>query len=142
MAHHTTDKGDLGVLKAQADIVSQGFMILHPMTEHAPFDVVAYKAGRFYRVQVRYRSLKLNGFLQVSLRTAWNDRHGTHTALLNRNEVDIVCVYCPETDKCYYIRPPLANKTGFILRVTPTKNRQSWSRRVHFAENYRKVPEE
>jgi len=30
--HHTKDKGDLGVLKAQVDLFEQGFMILNPCT--------------------------------------------------------------------------------------------------------------
>ncbi|MET0901103.1 MAG: group I intron-associated PD-(D/E)XK endonuclease [Mycobacterium sp.] len=37
MAHHTKDKGDLGVAKVHADLVSQGFTVLFPATEHAPF---------------------------------------------------------------------------------------------------------
>ena len=41
--HHTKEKGDLGVLKAQLDLFEQGFLILNPVTEHAPFDLVAYK---------------------------------------------------------------------------------------------------
>jgi len=39
--HHTKEKGDLGVLKAQLDLFEQGFLILNPVTEHAPFDLVA-----------------------------------------------------------------------------------------------------
>ncbi|MCL1870311.1 MAG: group I intron-associated PD-(D/E)XK endonuclease [Promicromonosporaceae bacterium] len=54
--HHTKDKGDLGVAKPHADIVGQGFTVLFPATEHAPFDLVAYADGTFYRVQVKYRS--------------------------------------------------------------------------------------
>lgn len=53
--HHTKDKGDLGVAKVFADLVSKGFMVLFPATEHAPFDLVAYDGG-FLRVQVKYRS--------------------------------------------------------------------------------------
>ena len=41
-AHHTKDKGDLGVLKAQVDLFEQGFAIFTPQTEHCPFDLVAY----------------------------------------------------------------------------------------------------
>lgn len=33
-------------------------MILNPETEHAPFDIVAYKEGIFKRVQIKYRKLK------------------------------------------------------------------------------------
>jgi hypothetical protein len=40
-SHHTKDKGDLGVLKAQLDLFEQGFAILVPLTEHCPFDLVA-----------------------------------------------------------------------------------------------------
>ena len=38
--HHTKEKGDLGVLKAQVDLNQQGYQILIPLTEHAPFDIV------------------------------------------------------------------------------------------------------
>jgi len=50
--HHTKEKGDLGVLKAQLDLFEQGFVILNPVTEHAPFDLVAYDSGVFRRIQV------------------------------------------------------------------------------------------
>ena len=42
-AHHTKDKGDLGVLKAQIDLFEQGFTLFVPLTEHRPFDLVAYR---------------------------------------------------------------------------------------------------
>ena len=48
-SHHTKDKGDLGVLKAQVDLFEQGFAIFTPQTEHCPFDLVAYKDGEFRR---------------------------------------------------------------------------------------------
>ncbi len=35
MKHHTKDKGDLGVLKAQLDLFEKGYTILLPYTEHA-----------------------------------------------------------------------------------------------------------
>ena len=50
--HHTKEKGDLGVLKAQLDMYEQGFTILNPVTEHAPFDLVVYKGKEFKRVQI------------------------------------------------------------------------------------------
>jgi hypothetical protein len=41
--HHTKNKGDLGVLKACADLAQQGFLVLNPLSEHSPFDLFAYK---------------------------------------------------------------------------------------------------
>ena len=57
-AHHTKDKGDLGTAKAHADLVGRGFMVLFPATEHAEFDLVAYRDDVFHRIQVKYRSAR------------------------------------------------------------------------------------
>ena len=138
MPHHTKDKGDLAVFKAQADLATQGFTILHPLTEHAPFDLVVYKNRRFHRVQVRYSSCGYSGTIAVRLRTCWNDRHGTHTLSMDKEEVDIVCVYCPETNECYYFDPKMIRQS-LSLRIRPTRNGQS--KRVKIATDFRRVPE-
>lgn len=121
MKHHTKQKGDIGVLKAQCDLVEQGFMVLVPLTEHAPFDLVVYKDCKFLRVQVRYCSV-LNGRIVVRFRTSWTDRHGTHTLLTDKRHVDRYCLYCPDTDLCYYVDPVLFNQ-GVTLRLTLPGNK-------------------
>ena len=137
MPHHTKQKGDLGVLKAQLDLFEQGFTICMPQTEHAPFDLVAYRSGEFLRVQVKYRSLGDDGALHVKFSTCWADRNGTHTALVDKNEVDVFCVYCPDTDECYYLEPQRFGSNA-TLRVETPKNSQS--KRVNFAEDFRRAP--
>lgn len=59
MKHHTKDKGDIGVLKAQADLALKGYVVLHPLTERASFDLVVYKDQAFMRAH-RYVSLRVN----------------------------------------------------------------------------------
>jgi hypothetical protein len=120
--HHTKDKGDLGVAKAHADVVSQGFIALFPATEHAPFDLVAYRDGAFHRMQVKYRTARA-GAITVHFRSVWNDRQGTHTRPTDKSAIDIVCIYCPETDACYYIRPS-AHRASVTLRIAPSRNGQ------------------
>jgi hypothetical protein len=136
MAHHTKDKGDLGVLKAQADLASQGFTVLLPLSEHAPFDLVVYRDGTFRRVQVKYRACGRHGCLRVSLRSCWNDRHGTHQVRMNKAEVDLVCVYCPDTDACYYFDPSKV-RHSVNLRVLASRNHQA--RGIRDAADYRRV---
>ena len=136
-SHHTKDKGDLGVLKAQIDLFEQGFTIFVPLTEHCPFDLVAYKDGEFRRVQVKYRSVDQFGKVDVKFSTSWNDRHGTHISPIDKNEVDIYCVYCPESDECYYLRPEKFG-SNVSLRVRAPKNGQL--KKVNFAADYRRVP--
>lgn len=122
VGNQTKDKGDLGVAKAHADLVSKGFTVLFPATEHAPFDLVAYAAGRFHRLQVRYRSARA-GAVTVKFRSMWTDRNGTHTTPTDKDAIDSVCVYCPETDECYYVRPA-AHGASVTLRITPSRNGQ------------------
>ncbi|MCK9795756.1 group I intron-associated PD-(D/E)XK endonuclease [Isoptericola sp. 4D.3] len=120
--HHTKDKGDLGVAKAHADLVGQGFVVLFPATEHAPFDLVAYADGRFVRLQVKYRAARAGTFT-VHFRSVWNDRQGTHVKPTDKSAIDVVCIYCPETDRCYYVRPS-DYAASVTLRITPSRNGQ------------------
>jgi hypothetical protein len=135
--HHTKNKGDLGVLKAQVDLFEQGFTVCVPLTEHSPFDLVAYKNGEFRRVQVKYRALNRNGALEVKFSTCWADRNGTHTVPVDKNEVDLFCVYCPDTDRCYYIEPGQF-RSNVSLRVKTPKNCQA--KHVNFAADFRRAP--
>jgi hypothetical protein len=134
--HHTKDKGDLGVAKAYADLVAKGFVVLFPATEHAPFDLVAYRDGSFHRLQVKFRTATA-GAVKVQLRSNWTDRHGTHIQAMDKRAVDFVCIYCPDTDLCYYLRPSDHAQT-VTLRVAPSRNRQK--ARVMMASEYCDVP--
>ena len=137
MSHHTKTKGDLGVLKAQIDLFEQGFTICVPQTEHSPFDLVAYKSGEFRRVQVKYRAIGRNGALEIRFATCWNDRRGTHITPIDKNEVDVFCIYCPDTDECYYLDPGKFG-SSVSLRVETPKNGQA--KHVRFAVDFRRVP--
>ena len=119
---HTKDKGDLGVAKAHADLAAKGFTVLFPATGSPPFDLVAYADGEFHRLQVKYRSARA-GAITVKFAATWADRNGTHISPIDRESIDLVCVYCPETDECYYVRPA-AHGCSVTLRIAPSKNGQ------------------
>jgi len=135
--HHTKDKGDLGVAKAYADLVAKGFDVLFPTTEHAPFDLVAHSAGTFHRIQVKYRSMR-RGMVTLKLSSNWTDRHGVHSTPIDKDAIDAICIYCPETDACYYIRPG-DHGVSVNLRITPPKNGQQ--KRILDAAAFRELPE-
>ena len=135
--HHTKEKGDLGVLKAQLDLFEQDFLILNPVTEHAPFDLVAYKDWRFLRVQVKYKSLDKTGSVTVHFRSCWADKNGTHMQQTNKDEVDLCCIYCPDTDECYYLDPKKYNRS-VTLRVEMPRNNQT--KNIKLAVDFRRVP--
>lgn len=120
--HHTKNKGDLGVFKAQVSLCEQGYLILTPNTEHSPFDLVGYKNGKFLRIQVKYRS-ESKGKIDISFKSTWVDKSGVHSVPVDKDEIDIYCLYCPSTDKCYWIDPKKFNQS-VTLRLTNTKNKQ------------------
>ena len=122
-SHHTKCKGDLGVLKAQVDLFEQGFTVCVPLTEHAPFDLVAYRDGEFRRVQVKYRSVDRFGKIDVKFSTCWSDAHGVHSVPIDKDAIELYCVYCPDTDQCYYLNP-LEFGSNASLRVEAPKNGQ------------------
>lgn len=135
--HHTKQKGDLGVLKAQLDLFEQGFTILNPVTEHAPFDLVAYKGQKFLRIQVKYKSVDRTGGITVHFRSSWADKNGTHCKPVDKSEIDLYCVYCPDTDSCYYLDPSKFSRS-VTLRVEAPKNNQV--AHVREAIEFRRVP--
>jgi hypothetical protein len=136
-AHHTKDKGDLGVLHAKVDLAEKGYFLLQPLTEHAPFDLVVYKDERFLRVQVKYRAV-VRGSIILNLRSAWADRHGTHMVPMDKSAIDLLCIYCPDTRTCYYA-DPLEFDTSVSLRITPPRNGQV--KNIRLASNYTEIPE-
>jgi hypothetical protein len=132
MSHHTKDKGDLGVLKVMASLGSQGYLILNPLTEHAPFDIVAYKNKKFERIQVKYKSIK-DDCITVGLESSWADKNGSHSLPFASAEIDILAVYCPETDKCYFVNTTNL-KSSISLRINLPKNNQV--KKVRLAKDF------
>lgn len=137
MNHHTKDKGDLGVLKIKCDLCSKGYMILSPETEHAPFDLVAYKNKKFIKIQVKYRAVGKSGTITVSLKTCWNDKKGTHIKKYDLDEIDLVAVFCPDTNECYYFDPK-ETPENITLRVDSPKNNQQ--KNISLAKNFLSIP--
>ena len=136
ISHHTKFKGDLGVLKARCDLYQKGYIVLTPDTEHAPFDLVAWKDGSFKTIQVKYREA-INGRLEVQFRSCWADKNGTHMVPVNKSIIDLFCIYCPDTDRCYYLNPDNFDKS-VTLRVETPKNGQKQG--INFACDYCEVP--
>lgn len=124
------------MLCAQVDLARRGYAVLLPLTEHAPFDLVAYKDGRFYRVQVKYRAAK-DGFVAVQMANVWADRHGVHLVPIDRTSIDMICIYCPDTDRCYYVDPHCC-LSWVRLRIAPPRNNQK--KGIQWAKDYEDIP--
>lgn len=90
----------------------------------------------FWRVQVKFRAAKA-GALEVRFRTSHADRRGIHDVPMNKDAVDVVCVFCPDTSRCYYVDPKRFCG-GLTLRIAPARNHQE--KRVLWAEDFVAFP--
>src|SRR5574343_528835 len=114
--HHTKTKGDIGVAKAIASLVEQGFNVALPLTEHAKYDLIIEKNGKCYTVQVRYTTPR-DGVMSIRLKNSWADKNGNHIVKREKGDYDILVTYNPVLDKCYFIQDTSFNSaTVLILR--------------------------
>jgi len=62
---------------------------------------------------------------------------GTKAVQVDKNSVDVFCVYCPDTRTCYYVDPQQANGS-VLLRLSVAKNGQR--KRLRWASDYTEIP--
>ena len=86
---------------------------------------------------MKYRKVDQSGKIDVKFSTSWADRQGTHTVAIDKSQVDVYCIYCPDSDECYYIDPRTFGLNA-SLRVRAPKNNQV--KNVKFAADYRRAP--
>lgn len=70
--HHTKMKGDAGVTFVIHDLTTKGYHVCVPITEHAPYDLIATNDAVVKRIQVKYREVK-NGCMVANLFNAWGN---------------------------------------------------------------------
>ena len=56
---------------------------------------------------------------------------------VDKDEIDLYCIYCPDSDECYYLDPKQYDKS-VTLRVETPKNNQRQN--IRLAADYRRVP--
>jgi hypothetical protein len=85
---------------------------------------------------VKYRAVA-NGVVTVPFATCWADRHGVHSVPINKQYIDILCIYVPDTDRCYYVDPS-SFRRSVLLRVEAPRNFQK--KRIAWAGDYLEWP--
>jgi len=113
--HHTKDKGDIAAAMALADLTLKGYICFTPtVSEHLPFDLIAYKDGKCLRIQAKYNSNR-----KIRNKTSWADKHGSHYKYYNKNDFDYYALYIPSINKVLY---PNISFGGNSIAVEPPKS--------------------
>lgn len=132
---NTKQKGLIAEHRLKEFFLKEGYDILNPEGDYLPFDFVIYKDSCFSRVQAKYISLSPTGVMSLAISAVVTDNRIVHKGI-QLSIIDIIGIYCPETDKCYFIKSANidSNLTALSLRVTDTKNGQL--KNINWASDY------
>ena len=134
----TQYKGDIGVAKVMLELVIGGFHVFNSISEHLPFDLIVASPDtwKLSKLQVKYRHL-IRGAVQLAFKNSMHTGKRSYKKFHDLTSFDAYAIYCPESDKIYYLKTaeiPLGGK-HFNLRVTPPTTTQDLTR-IHNADDF------
>ena len=115
----TNKKGEIGEAAFYLRATEKGYWAAK-MPQDCPYDFVLDRGNGLERVQVKYRSAKSNGSIQVN---SYNESNSSFRSY--KDFVDQFAIYCSDTKEVYLIPAEKVTKgTASIFRVLPSKNNQ------------------
>lgn len=128
---NSNEKGDIGLSKVIADVVSKGYFIFLPLSDRTHVDlIIANKKMNLKRIQIKYISINKGGVLSIVTSTVIN---GKKTPM-DLSQTDIWAIYCPDNDKIYYVSTnELLYKKTFNLRINKPKQIQ---KNINYGNDY------
>lgn len=92
--------GAIGEAKVIALLTEQKYHVFTQVTGKAPFDLVAYKEGKLYRVSVKTVMKRgKRGAFVVQLKSVRSNRTGNKIIGFDNNSCDILAIYLVEDDE-------------------------------------------
>jgi len=112
---NTNDKGNLGYAMVIADVIKRGYFIFTPFADTTCVDlIIANSEMKLMRTQIKYRTINKKGTLEIATSGTVNGKRVPTDLTM----IDMWAVYCPNTDKIYYIPTKhLIGKKYMFLRV-------------------------
>jgi hypothetical protein len=128
--------GAISQAKVIAALVEAGKVVLSPVVNVRPYDLVIEEDGKFARVQCKTGRLFRGAvcFRPHRLRAAKRETGWERRVTSYRGEVDFFGVYCPENEQVYLVPIEDAGERICTLRITPAKNGQQ--KKIRWASEY------
>ena len=135
--HKLKDKGDTGVLYIATRMTELGWTVAFPLSEHAPYDLLAEKEGHFHSIQARY-STPVNGVARVKLKSSWADKHGNHYKLRKESDFTLLGVYIPDAGIVFIGAQEFSNAHNISIRLSKSANNQSIG--IRYFDDFQDIP--
>jgi hypothetical protein len=129
-------KGNIAEAAIAFAAVKAGFPVFKPVAEHGRADLVMEVGDRLYRVQCKWGRLDRDGsVIVVGVESNRCTPGGYVRTKYEREEVELLAVYCGDLDRCYLLPQSLfVGKRQVQLRLDPPKNGQRSC--INLAEEY------
>lgn len=118
------DKGSLGEAKALAYLVENGYDVFTQFSGKAPFDFVAGKDGKLYRVEAKATTRRSNSgkWIVTISRTCMVKNKHARRRHFDKNQCDMLLVYIIPLDEIVELDPStIENLTTIRVSGSATK---------------------
>lgn len=116
-AHHTKNKGDIGLTKVIADLTEKGYFVSLPISEHLPYDLIIDDGECLKKLQSKYRKSGI-----VNNKTYYSTKNGLFVNAYNGNDFDVYGIYIPSVDKCVYVPNFSEKRVSITIRFNLPKS--------------------
>lgn len=117
----TTEKGELAKAATIFRLTQQGWCVSLPISEHAPYDLIAERDGVCRRVQVKHAANHTD-YIHASLKSVMVNCSKTTVRTRERGDWDAVALFDPVTTNVFFVLDSqVDNTTGIRLRLTPSR---------------------
>lgn len=113
-------KGDVAVLMLAARLVEAGLVVLTPLCEALPFDLVIYYKESYYRVQVkRAQPYKNTPRFEIPFRKTTPSGHGPKTYRYTKAHAEFLAGVVVDTGDCYLFPLDATEEIKAVIQVDP-----------------------
>jgi hypothetical protein len=130
-----SQKGAIAEAEIAAAATRAGIVVLRPDTDGRRYDLVFDTGPHLLRVQCKY-AIRKGDVIVVYTGTCRLTPSGYKRTTYTREQVDLVAVFCPDVDECFFI--PIGEVEGKYvvhLRLAVARNNQKMG--VTMADDYR-----
>jgi hypothetical protein len=131
-------KGDRAEIEVARDLVRRCFRIAIPYGEDWDFDLVFARPGseKLERVQVKHATPRGDVIPVRARSSSLTNGRVRRVKRYTAQTIDWLAVYCPLTDRCYYLHASElgAGRDEVSLRLAPARNGQK--KGIRYAEDY------
>jgi hypothetical protein len=131
---NTKSKGDISELRVAVELTKLGYLISKPLGENQRYDLIADDGQRLHRVQVKTGRVRGGVIMFSCCSTHGHRRTGNLATRPYTGQIELLAVYCPDTEKVYVVPEADLTRTKIQLRLVAPRN--NMTKTIRWASKY------